>query len=499
MPRRERLRRGGVLVAAALGVGASLVLPGSYAAFSTTDSASGSVTAASSFYDADVLADGAAGYWRLDGATVTDSAGSHNGTTVGTVTTVPGVTPDGDGALETNTAGNVRVPWTVSGDASIELSFEVAPSVTTVGSTSSWYAVSPLVSTSVGGNNGDFGIGLDSSGDLVAGMGTGSGDATIASSGTDYKDGAWHHLVWTRAAATGAMVLYADGAAVAAGTGGTEPLTALAWLSLGTDATFDAAPGVAPPPLDVSLDDVATYASVLSAARVSAHSAARTAGYAAAVAADSPAGYWRLDDTAGPTVQATAGAAGSYLGSIGYAVPGAVTGGTAVHLSTTEGYVQVPRLVSADLSLEFWFKDAAPAEEAHGQWWQGAALIDGDVPGTANDFGVSIDGAGAVLAGVGNPDTTISSGATNYGDGAWHYVVFTRTQSTGAIALYVDGTLRGSNPGTGNTGLLNAASVLTIGDYANGGSGGSAAVIDEFAQYPTALTQAQITAHYEQG
>src|SRR4051794_15046471 len=192
MSRRDRLgrlSRGGVLAL----VVAGLAMPSSYAAFSSTLSAGGSLTAAKSFYGADVLADGATGYWRLDGATVTDAAGAHDGSTVGTVSTVPGVTPDGDSALRTTTAGTLVVPWTVAGDASVELSFKVQPSTTTVGDGTAWYAASVLASTSVVGTSGDFGLGLDAAGDLVAGMGTGSADATFSSTGTSWKDGAWHH------------------------------------------------------------------------------------------------------------------------------------------------------------------------------------------------------------------------------------------------------------------------------------------------------------------
>ena len=155
------------------------------------------------------------------------------------------------------------------------------------------------------------------------------------------------------------------------------------------------------------------------------------------------------------------------------------------------------RLVADDFSLEFWFKDSTPAEDGHNQWWQGAALVDGDVPTLANDFGISIDGSGHVMAGVGNPDTTIHANGANYADGAWHYVVFTRAMATGTITLYVDGALQATNPATGNTQPLDAATVLTLGEYA-AGTGGSGAAIDEFAQYPTVLTAAQVGAHYAQ-
>ncbi|MDX6207391.1 MAG: hypothetical protein QOF39_3448, partial [Frankiales bacterium] len=318
-----------------------------------------------------------------------------------------------------------------------------------------------------------------------------------ASTGTSYKDGAWHHVVWTRDSSTGAMVLYADGSAVASGAGGTEPLTARDHLSLGADPSFTAAAGTIPPPLSAGIDDVADYPSVLSAARVAAHDAARPSGYLAAVTADSPVGWWRLDDPSGPSAAATAGGPGSYVGSVTYGASGAVAGDAAVHLAPTAGYLQVPRLVGSDFSLEFWFKDAAPVEDNHVDWSGGAALVDGDVSGVGNDFGVSIDASGHLMAGVGNPDTTLHANAADYGDGAWHHVVLTRTMSSGAIALWVDGILRAGSSGTGNTGPLNAASQLTLGAYSTG-AGGSAATIDEVAQYPRVLSPAQIAAHYAQ-
>ena len=45
------------------------------------------------------------------------------------------------------------------------------------------------------------------------------------------------------------------------------------------------------------------------------------------------------------------GTAGTYVGSVHYGAAGAVPGGTAIHLLTTVGYVQVPRVVSARAGL----------------------------------------------------------------------------------------------------------------------------------------------------
>ena len=303
----------------------SVVLPSSYAAFSSTDFARGSLTAASSFYGSDVLSDGPAGYWRLDGPSVADCGGQPRRHHRRYGHQRPGRDPRrrhrGADHHGRQPAAALDREWRRLGRALLQGRGRHGTS----GSNSSWPSVSPIVSTWTQSADGDFGIGLDSGGDLVAGMGTSGTDATIASTGTNYKDGAWHHLVWTRDSTTGLMSLYADGALVASGSGSTVPLTARATLSLGVVPWFAPTSSIAGA-LDVSIDDVATYPSVLGAAQVAVHNTARTGGYPAAVAADSPAGYWRLDDAAGTTAAATVGAAGSYLGSVTHAVTGAVAG-----------------------------------------------------------------------------------------------------------------------------------------------------------------------------
>jgi hypothetical protein len=52
------------------------------------------------------------------------------------------------------------------------------------------------------------------------------------------------------------------------------------------------------------------------------------------------------------------------------------------------------------------------------QWWSGEGLVDGEVAGGMDDFGISLAGNGAAF-GVGNPDTTITS-TSAVNDGQWH-------------------------------------------------------------------------------
>jgi hypothetical protein len=59
-------------------------------------------------------------------------------------------------------------------------------------------------------------------------------------------------------------------------------------------------------------------------------------------------------------------------------------------------------------------------------WWEGAGLIDGDVPGGhRKDFGVSLMEGGLIGFGVGMPDVTINS-KKPVNDDKWHHIVVTR-------------------------------------------------------------------------
>ena len=77
------------------------------------------------------------------------------------------------------------------------------------------------------------------------------------------------------------------------------------------------------------------------------------------------------------------------------------------------------------------------------------------------DFGVSLNANGFLLAGTGNPDTTVVSSSSGYADGQPHLFTFKRTQSTGALVLYADGVQVGA--ATGGTESLTAPTRLVLG------------------------------------
>jgi hypothetical protein len=137
-------------------------------------------------------------------------------------------------------------------------------------------------------------------------------------------------------------------------------------------------------------------------------------------------------------------------------------GGGAFEFNGSGDAVQVPRVVQDDFSIAFWVKTtqkAGTAGPASGAWYHGAGLVDGEVAGVTNDFGTALVGD-AFAFGVGKPDTTIKS-TTAINDGRWHHVAATRSRSTGAIRVFVDGKQEAA--GVGGTQSLTAPPHLMIG------------------------------------
>jgi len=158
-------------------------------------------------------------------------------------------------------------------------------------------------------------------------------------------------------------------------------------------------------------------------------------------------------------------------------------------------YITVARTVQDDFTLSCWFKTTQSIGTASGPWYNGAGLIDGEVPGYANDFGLAIVG-GSVTFGTGNPDVSIFSPLL-YNDSRWHQATATRVKSTGAMALYVDGNfITGS---TGTTNSLTANPILRIGSLTtNLNTGFFTGSISTIQIYNKALSAAEVQQNYTQ-
>jgi hypothetical protein len=189
---------------------------------------------------------------------------------------------------------------------------------------------------------------------------------------------------------------------------------------------------------------------------------------------------------------------GTYVNAPTLGVTGGITGdsNTAVQFDGTNDYVTVARQISDDFSIEFRFKSTQGIGTGT-TWSSGAGLVDADVTGTSNDFGVSLRSDGKVVAGVGGvSDTSIVSTSGGYNNGAWHHVVFTRTKTSGALTLYVDGVSAGS--GTGSTVSLTSPANINLGRIQTG-TNYFAGTLDEVAVYNTVLSGATATSHYAGG
>ncbi|WP_031088553.1 LamG domain-containing protein [Streptomyces sp. NRRL WC-3549] len=231
----------------------------------------------------------------------------------------------------------------------------------------------------------------------------------------------------------------------------------------------------------------------------SATVAATAERYPARVLSDGASVYWRYDEgTSTFAADATGNRNNGFLRNApAYRqTPAAVAGSsTAIGFDGTSQYAYGNTLhpAPARFSVETWVKTTTT---------RGGKIIGfGNVTmqnSVRYDKHVYMANDGRLVFGVysGGYRTITTPGA--YNDGKWHHVV--ATQGTGGTALYVDGQLRAS--GSSYTTSQNTPGYWRVGgdNLANWPnrptSNFFAGQLDETAVYPTALTAAQISAHY---
>ena len=208
-----------------------------------------------------------------------------------------------------------------------------------------------------------------------------------------------------------------------------------------------------------------------------------TAFYRGTVLADSPIGYWELDEAAG-AVNAVDSAGTPQHGLYANVLLGQTSAfpnlGTCGSFNGTSSRVRVPadaafNLGTGDFTVECWYKTTVTGR--------------GDIFNFKNsiDFGIFANQAGAgTIGGYHNGLLpTYNTGGVN----AWHHVVYVR--SAGVIRLYVDGVDRGSQADTIS---MSANTDIIIG--ANQAALWYTGLIDEVAYYGTALSAQRVLAHY---
>jgi len=219
--------------------------------------------------------------------------------------------------------------------------------------------------------------------------------------------------------------------------------------------------------------------------------------YSSEVLADSPVGYWRLEETTGATAADSSGNArdGTYTGSPTLGVPGALAISTnkATTFNGTTQYVAISDAAAFSIpttnlfSVEAWFRTTATGAvrnivskvtAANFEWSMfinGAPAINFLVYNAAGGGSNSLQGPASVVANT------------------WYHVVATVNASTNAMILYINGVQVDTNTNTQI--LANGTSPVNIGRRPDGTSlfNGS---VDEVAIYPTVLSAARVAAHY---
>jgi hypothetical protein len=143
-------------------------------------------------------------------------------------------------------------------------------------------------------------------------------------------------------------------------------------------------------------------------------------------------------------------------------------------------------------SVELWFKTTATTQQALFAYGSFA---------NAEEFGLWIDAGGTTLTawGWGGAYDATFTPSAGVEDGKWHQVV--ETYNGSAITVYVDGVSLGSQTMTRNTVIDTYG--LQIGDVVEPGDTNSGfhfkGFLDEFSIYSAALTQTDVTNHYQLG
>jgi hypothetical protein len=244
-------------------------------------------------------------------------------------------------------------------------------------------------------------------------------------------------------------------------------------------------------------------------------------GYSASVQADAPVAYYRLNE-AGPLVLdiatnsgslGTAGTGTNFPGA-GHHAPGAIVGDpdtamtySAIDTSSDDGGVPTVIPYNATLNpagsftIEAWLR---PTEEGAGN----AQCPLFNCQASTEDYGwdfyqrASVAGSGqqgwefymnnATGARVGD-----AVGGT-YTVGQWCHLVAVYDASAATATLYVDGQQVAQS--TGISGYVpNPSFSMSVGGYSDGSQNPFVGDIDEFAFYTSALTSAQVLAHYQNG
>lgn len=219
--------------------------------------------------------------------------------------------------------------------------------------------------------------------------------------------------------------------------------------------------------------------------------------YEAAVLADSPLIYCKLDDSSGDATDSSGNSRDlSVLTGTGltYGASGAVNDaigfdGTGRFSTSFSSWMNVGN----NVTVELWAKrNGSPATSQYlaSVWHQTAP--------SQCQWLLFIDTNGKAQVGIrlGDESYTGITSTTSIDDNAWHHVAFTFDTSQD-LRLYVDGSQEGGTSSTGKNILQQTSSGLRLGSaWSEGALDRYDGALDEFAWYGTALSSARIAAHF---
>lgn len=160
--------------------------------------------------------------------------------------------------------------------------------------------------------------------------------------------------------------------------------------------------------------------------------------------------------------------------------------GNGLNTDGVNDYVLLPKPTLNNFTIEYWVRTTQTSLTGS-QWYAGSGIVDAEVGGGTTDFGTSLLN-GKLAFGLGVPDVTIQS-TTSINNGQWYHVAVTWDGTTGAMRLYINGTLESS--GTGPTGTRIAPPNIRIGSIQTGIQY-FAGSIDELRIWNTVRTQSEI-------
>ena len=236
---------------------------------------------------------------------------------------------------------------------------------------------------------------------------------------------------------------------------------------------------------------------------------APSSAYSAAVLADHPIAYWRLDETNDNSV--THDYAGGYDGSftnVALGLPGfdfqeidaAIGVGPTYNsawisnscVNQINGIDFYNQGSNAEFSVEAWVKQNAATPDN--------GIVTLGIGGGGEQFCLSAPN-GVFKFFVRNAIFEVYAVKSSVGnDTNWHHVVGTVDEAGGAMSLYVDGILVGSSAIPAGASVAAATTPITIGARESGWVTGNnlqlSATVDEVAIYNYPLSAAQVEAHY---